>query len=78
MGMGLSRVIKVRYEKGVLRPLESLELMEGEELIIEVKETLGNKGIRRFFGIIKTKEIKPEREEDYYEHLSEKGHISRQ
>ncbi len=52
--------------------------MEGEELIVEVKEMLGKKrGVRRFFGIIKTKDSKPGREEDYYEHLSERCHISR-
>ncbi len=32
----MSKVIKVRYEKGVLRPLEPLELREGEEVRIQV------------------------------------------
>ena len=32
-----ARVIRVRYEGGVLRPLERLDLEEGEELTIVVK-----------------------------------------
>ncbi|MCE4610052.1 MAG: antitoxin family protein [Desulfurococcales archaeon] len=32
----MSKVIRVRYEKGVLKPLEPLELREGEEIRIQV------------------------------------------
>ena len=32
----MSKVIKVRYEGGVLKPLEPLELQEGEEVRIQV------------------------------------------
>ncbi|MEB3773836.1 MAG: antitoxin family protein [Desulfurococcales archaeon] len=32
----MSKVVRVRYEKGVLRPLEPLELREGEEVRIQV------------------------------------------
>ncbi|GBF09525.1 hypothetical protein apy_12500 [Aeropyrum pernix] len=32
----MSKVIKVRYEKGVLKPLEPLDLREGEEVRIQV------------------------------------------
>ena len=32
----MSKVIRVRYEKGVLKPLEPLELREGEEVRIQV------------------------------------------
>ena len=32
----LSKVIRVRYEKGILKPLEPLELKEGEEVRIQV------------------------------------------
>ena len=35
--MGTARVIRVRYEGGVLRPLERLDLREGEELTVIVK-----------------------------------------
>jgi predicted DNA-binding antitoxin AbrB/MazE fold protein len=34
----LSKVIRVRYEKGVLKPLEPLELSEGEELLVKIVE----------------------------------------
>jgi len=33
----LSRVIRVRYEKGVLKPLDSVDFEEGEEVIISVE-----------------------------------------
>jgi len=41
----MAKAIRVRYEKGVLRPLEPVELHEGEELIViihrrRVKEVL--------------------------------------
>ena len=32
----LSKVIRVRYEKGVLKPLEPLEFREGEEVLIKI------------------------------------------
>ena len=32
----MSKVIRVRYEKGVLKPLEPLELREGEEVRIQL------------------------------------------
>ena len=32
----MSKVIRVRYEKGVLKPLEPLDLREGEEVRIQV------------------------------------------
>ena len=34
---GLAKVIRVRYEGGVLKPLEELDLNEGEELTIVIK-----------------------------------------
>ena len=33
-----TREVRARYSKGVLEPLENLELREGEEIIISVKE----------------------------------------
>ncbi len=32
-----TKVVRVRYEKGVLKPLEKLDLREGEELTIIIK-----------------------------------------
>ena len=36
----MSKVVRVRYEKGVLKPLEPLELKKGEEVIVVLKEDL--------------------------------------
>ena len=33
----MSRVVRVRYEKGVLNPLEKLELSEGEYVLVIIK-----------------------------------------
>ncbi len=72
----MSRIIRVRYERGVLRPLEPLELKEGEELVVEVKEPGGSKGVERFFGIVKARKPDLLREEDYYDYLSERSSVS--
>ncbi len=34
--LGLSKIIRVKYENGVLKPLEPLELEEGEEARIQL------------------------------------------
>lgn len=72
----MSKVIRVKYENGVLKPLEPLEFEEGEELIVEVKGLRGGKGIGRFFGVIKARKAETFIEEDYYEYLSDRGHVS--
>ena len=71
----MSKTIKVRYEKGMLKPLEPVEFHEGEEIVLEVKNLFPGKGVGRFFGIIKVKGSKPEKEEDYYEYLSERASV---
>ena len=40
MGLGLSKVIRVRYEGGVLKPLEPVELREGEEVTVRLEERI--------------------------------------
>lgn len=44
--------IRVRYEKGVLKPLEKIELEEGREYTIEIKEDLYTY-IKRYYGKVK-------------------------
>ena len=39
-GSDLSKVVRVRYEKGVLRPLEPIDLEEGEEALITIKRDI--------------------------------------
>ncbi|BAF34840.1 hypothetical protein APE_2617c [Aeropyrum pernix K1] len=70
----MSKVIRAKYEKGMLKPLEPLDLEEGEELILEIKERSGSKGVRRFFGIVKVRK-RETGEEDYYEYISERGSV---
>ncbi|BAF34715.1 hypothetical protein APE_0273a [Aeropyrum pernix K1] len=45
----MSKVIRVKYEKGVLKPLEPLDLQEGEEVqvIIQPGEPIAEK----YYGI---------------------------
>ena len=33
----MSKVIRVKYENGVLKPLEPVDLQEGEELVVVVR-----------------------------------------
>jgi len=49
----LSRVVKARYEKGVLKLLEPVELREGEEVIIRL-ETYEDRirRLRKYRGIL--------------------------
>ena len=44
----MSRVIRVRYENGVLKPLEPLDLEEGEVLLVSIR-----KPVRELFGILR-------------------------
>ena len=48
----MSKVIRVRYEKGVLKPLEPLELMEGEEVQVILK-TSEDSLAKRLYGVAK-------------------------
>ena len=73
----MARVVRVRYEKGVLKPLEKLELREGEEVIIRIiAKASSATGLRRFFGIIRGVDLKV-LEEEYHEYLTERTSIPR-
>lgn len=39
----MSRAIRARYENGVLKPLEPLELREGEEVTVRIEKGLREK-----------------------------------
>ena len=45
----MSKVIRARYEKGVLKPLEPVDLREGEEVQVVVRT--GGLITQRFYGI---------------------------
>ena len=47
------RVIRVRYENGVLKPLEKLEFEEGKELLIRIIDAEERRRIlRRYKGVL--------------------------
>ena len=49
----MSKVVRVRYEKGVLRPLEPLELSEGQELVVKIIDVEKRRSVlRRYKGIL--------------------------
>ncbi len=45
------RIVKARYEKGVLKPLEPLELREGEEVRIKIERSLREK-LKDLIGVL--------------------------
>lgn len=53
--------MKARYENNVLKPLGKLDLKEGEEVEIRVKES----ATKRLFGIVKCWEGLAKVHEDY-------------
>ena len=52
---GLARVVRARYERGVLKPLEELDLSEGEEMTVIIKS-------RSFYEV--ARELQVEARED--------------
>ena len=56
----MQKTIEVVYEKGVFKPLEPVELGEGEKRRVLMEE--GH--FEKFFGIFKDKEISVEEERD--------------
>jgi len=47
----MSKIMRARYENGVLRPLEPVDLEEGEEVLITVRRDV-RKVIRKYRGIL--------------------------
>ncbi len=43
----MARIIRARYENGVLKPLEKLDLEEGEEIVVEIRRRSTN-----VFGVL--------------------------
>jgi len=49
----LSKVIRVRYEKGVLKPLDSIKFREGEELLVKIVEVERRRNVlRKYRGVL--------------------------
>ncbi|PUA32746.1 MAG: hypothetical protein B7O98_04655 [Zestosphaera tikiterensis] len=47
----MSKVVRVKYENGVLKPLESLELKEGEEVQVRIERNLRSR-LKDIIGIL--------------------------
>jgi len=47
----MSKVVRAKYENGVLKPLESLELKEGEEVQVRIERNLRNR-LKDIIGIL--------------------------
>ena len=47
----MSKVIRVRYEKGVLKPLEPVELREGEELVVFIRKRRVSEVLDKYVGL---------------------------
>lgn len=62
--------VRVRYQGGVLVPIDELDLKEGEILEIEITDKLSNK-LRDFVGIVR-KESFDKLEEAYYDYALER------
>jgi Protein of unknown function DUF104. len=49
--MGLSKVIRVKYEKGLLKPLEPVELEEGREYKVVIEEDI-DELVKKYRGVL--------------------------
>ena len=53
----MSKVIRARYEKGIFKPLEPIELEEGEEVVISIERDIHTL-IRKYRGALGKASIK--------------------
>ncbi|PUA33921.1 MAG: hypothetical protein B7O98_00430 [Zestosphaera tikiterensis] len=53
----MSKVIRVRYENGALKPLEPVDLEEGEEVLIAIRRDI-RKVLKKYRGILGRSSIK--------------------
>jgi len=49
--MGLSKVIRVKYEKGLLKPLDPVELEEGREYKVVIEEDI-DELVKKYRGVL--------------------------
>ncbi len=47
----MSKVIRVRYEKGILKPLEPVDLEEGEEVVVFIRKRRVKEVLDKYVGI---------------------------
>ena len=68
--LAVYRVVRVRYEEGVLKPLEPLDLEEGEVLVVSIRKPL-----EELFGVLRKRNprVKPEDVERVIEEVEVEG-----
>lgn len=66
----MSRVVRVKYEDGVLKPLEPLDLEEGEVLLVSIRRS-----VRELFEILRKRNprVKPGDVERIIEEVEDEG-----
>ncbi len=47
----MSKAIRVRYEKGALKPLEPVKLQEGEELVVFIRKRRVSEVLDKYVGL---------------------------
>ena len=47
----MSKIVRVRYERGVLKPLEPVKLREGEEVRVRIEENVREK-LKDLIGVL--------------------------
>jgi len=69
----MSRAIRVRYEKGVFKPLEPVDLEEGKEVQIIIRSSESNAD--KFYGIVRKHRPDIKREEflEVLEEIEDEG-----
>jgi len=69
----VSKVIRVKYEKGVLKPLEPVDLKEGEEVQVVIQS--GESIAEKFYGIARKHRLDLDKEEflEVLEEIEDEG-----
>ena len=73
MVSSVSKVIRVRYEKGVLKPLEPVDLEEGEEVQVVIRS--GESIAEKYYGIARKHKTDLDKEEflEVLEEIEDEG-----
>ena len=68
----MAKVVRAVYEKGVIKPLEPLNLREGEVILVAIQRP-----VRELFGILRKRNprVRPEDVERVIEEVKDAGDI---
>ncbi len=53
----MSKVIRVKYEKGVLKPLDPIEFKEGEELVVFIRKRRVSEILNKYVGMFGSADV---------------------